>query len=107
MRKCRLLWLAGAAVLSLIVCAILLSAHRTGPGVTRENFNRIQVGMTEAEVEEILGGPSGFYTNRPVVVPMEGTMFRRWWIGDEGVLTIELTFDEPRRVGHKEFAPLP
>jgi hypothetical protein len=90
---------------------LALPLSRPRSGITQENFDRIQEGITEAEVEEILGGPSGYYTRRPIVVPMSGVMFRRWWIGDEGVITIELTFetdpDEPRRVCHKRFAPVP
>ena len=107
MRKDRLIWLAAAALLGLGVCAILVTVQFPRSGITRENFDRILDGMTEAEVEAILGGPSGRYTDRPMVVVMEGTMFRRWWIGNEGIVTIELTFDEPQRVAHKRFDPIP
>jgi hypothetical protein len=34
-------------------------------------------------------------------------MFHRWWIGDEGVVTIELGDNEPPTVVHKEFDPIP
>ena len=107
MRERRLLWLAAATLLGLGVGTILLSAQRLRSGITRKNFDRIQEGMTEEEVEEILSDPPGIYTDRPIIVPMSGTMFRLWWIGDEGVLTIELTLDQPRRVSHKEFDSIP
>jgi hypothetical protein len=100
-------WLILVALLGLGACATLLPSQRPRGRITRENFDRIQEGMTEAEVQEILGGPDGYYTDRPVIVLVEGTMFRRRWVGDEGVVTIELTFDEPRRVANKAFRPLP
>jgi hypothetical protein len=84
MRERRPLWFAAADLLGLGVCAILLTAQRPHSGITKKNFDRIQVGMTEAEVEDIFGGPSGTYTDRPIVTFMSGTMFRCWWIGDEG-----------------------
>jgi hypothetical protein len=107
MRELRVLLVAAAVVLAFGACAFLLSRNQPRPGITRDNFERIQEGMTTEEVEEILGGPAGRYTDRPIMVPIEGIMFRRWWIGDTGVVTIELTSDEPRRVRRKRFAPVP
>jgi hypothetical protein len=107
MRKHRFHWLAAASLLSIVLGASLFTLRQPRPGITRENFDRTEVGMTEDEVEAILGGPPGTYTDRPIVVVIEGVMFRRWWIGDEGVVTIELTWDEPRRVAHKRFRPIP
>ena len=37
--------------LGLGLCAILLTAQRPRSGITRENFDRIQKGMTEAEID--------------------------------------------------------
>ena len=59
MRKRLLLSLAAAPLVGLVIWAILLISQHTGSQIKRENFDRIQYGMTEAEVEEILGGPSG------------------------------------------------
>lgn len=33
-------------------------ALTTGPGITRSNLNRIEVGMHQSEVEAIFGGPA-------------------------------------------------
>jgi hypothetical protein len=106
MRKQLPLCLVAAALVSVGVLAILLPTQSLRAGITPENFDRIREGMTETEVEQILGGPSGRYTDRLIAVPMSGIMFRDWWIGDEGVVTIEFTLDAPRRVCHKEFAPI-
>ena len=51
--------LLSAAVLAASVCIALgvLSLLPPRPGVTKANFDRIEVGMTLAEVEAILGEP--------------------------------------------------
>jgi hypothetical protein len=43
-----------------IACAGLLTAllWPAGPGVTRWNFHRVQLGMPQAEVEAVLGTPN-------------------------------------------------
>ena len=109
----------------LAVCLLLFGAlvsllrpwPRPPSTITRANYDRIKLGMTEAEFEDLLGCPSVFYTDRPVVVLMSAVMVRRWWVGDEGVLGIELDLDTPDpyesirtrsgRVIHKHFSPLP
>jgi hypothetical protein len=101
------LCLALLSILGVGNFAILLTAPSRRSGITKENFDRIRDGMTEAEVEEILGGPPGTYTDRLVVVPMEGTSFRRWWVGHEGVITILVTPDEPPTVCDKKFDTIP
>jgi hypothetical protein len=108
-RNGSLLWhVAAAALLCLGVYTTLLTA-RCGPSaISRENYDRIHEGMTEREVEEVLGGPPGFYTDRLVAVHFSGIMVRSWWIGDEGVVTIGWTSDGPGcKVGHKEFGAFP
>jgi len=107
LRKRWLFWVTTAAIIGLGLCLIVITTQHRRSGITQENFDRIKEGMTEAEVEKILGGPPGTYTDRPIVVLMSGVMFRSWWIGDEGVIMIEVTFDEPRRVNRKEFDPIP
>jgi hypothetical protein len=57
------------------------------PSITKANFDRIEQGMTAKEVEAILG-PAGYHTKRGLIVPVDGTRFRRGWIGDEAVITI-------------------
>ncbi len=50
-----------AVLAALLTFAVFLYAPRAS-GVTRENFNRIRIGMTEEEVIAILG-PPGDYRN--------------------------------------------
>lgn len=109
MRKQRTRRYIVAVLFGLGFYVILVIAEHPCPGITRENFERIQKGMTEADVEEILGGPPGTYTDRRInfFIFRTGVSFRRWWLGDEGVITIVLTFDVPRRVSSKKFDPMP
>jgi hypothetical protein len=103
----RLFWL-GAGMLVVLGVGGILIIEKQRSGITRSNFEKIQLGMNETEVGNILGGPAGDYTDRPIFVFMHGVMFRRWWIGDEGVVTIELDLGhEPPEVAKKEFDPIP
>ena len=88
MRRRRLLLGSGMVGLLCVPWLIVIWDAPPRPGITRRNYERIREGMTFAEVEAILG-PEGYQTKRLVIVGMEGTMFRRWWIGDEAVITIE------------------
>lgn len=89
----------------------LVSAPRQASAITRENVDRIRVGMTEEEVADILGGPPGSYTNRPDPVLYHGVTFRRWRIGDEAMIEVSVGTDPSARVRargwHKEFWPYP
>src|SRR5262245_31199605 len=58
-RKRWLLYVAIAAC-SISLAGTALLRFRSG-SISRSNFDRIQVGMTATEVEEILGGPPGYY----------------------------------------------
>ncbi|MCI0742907.1 MAG: outer membrane protein assembly factor BamE [Gemmataceae bacterium] len=69
MKKRRCLWIV-------VVLVLLLGAGygvlwlTAGPRhrINKESFERIQEGMTEEEVESIIGVPAGDYTTGPVVV---------------------------------------
>ena len=51
-----LLWLAG---LALVVGALLLTDRLLwAPGLTEDNVRRLRLGMTLAEIEALLGGPT-------------------------------------------------
>jgi hypothetical protein len=60
-------------VASAALCFLSLTAAWTfwpeAPGISRTNFNRIQIGMAQAEVEGILDGP-----------PRDTSQDRRFWI---------------------------
>jgi hypothetical protein len=65
MRRRRLL--VGAALLALLGLAwwlLLVLFPPPGAGVTRANYERIKVGMMEADVEDILGCPAGNYSGK-------------------------------------------
>ena len=47
-----------------------------GPGVTKANFDRITVGMTPEQVEDIFGQPG-------VMAPHEGKL-EGWWVTANG-----------------------
>jgi hypothetical protein len=52
------LFLIAAPLAAVAVTLGILAMLPPHPGVTRANFDRIEKGMTRAEVEEIFGGPS-------------------------------------------------
>jgi hypothetical protein len=58
MRKTR--WLLIGLLLACIggVVLVVVALLPPPPGITKENFDRIEVGMTRAEIEAILGGPA-------------------------------------------------
>jgi hypothetical protein len=50
----------------------------------RENFDRIEIGMTQAEVEELLGGPPGNYSppyplSEPIFTTLGLTLVPETW----------------------------
>jgi hypothetical protein len=92
------------------------------PGISKENYERVERGMTLQEVEDVLGGPEGDYRTGKVEIdswkPDEEFMnvhmsmevllgeFRpthMWWYGDEGLIYV--CFDEQDKVCTKSFGP--
>ena len=75
-------YLISAGVLAVCVCVVLVVLALLPPrtGVTKANFDRIQDGMSIAEVELILGGAGqpfhGFANQKQTLV----------WLGDDGSL---------------------
>jgi hypothetical protein len=89
MTRRRLLLASGVALAVLIVSAVWWAALPR-LGVTKANCARIKPGMTQEEVEAILGGPPGTYfdgrlaaagpTSAPPGGRWGGTAMRRpWW----------------------------
>jgi hypothetical protein len=90
-------WLFGVAIVAcagLLVVALL--PHRP-PGAVRSKYDRIRLGMTKAEAEEILGGPPGDYTtNYPNGSYVAERYFYKWsntgkvhyWMFDEAAVWI-------------------
>ncbi len=71
--------------------------------ITRENYDRIRVGMSRAEVEGIFGAPPGLYTNGPTdlagdfesAIGFHGSNIMVW--GDDTLL-VYVGFDYPGRI---------
>jgi hypothetical protein len=57
MRRTALLVVAGIVLAALAIFVLCFGPSR----ITRDNYNRIEEGMSRAEVEQILGGPPGDY----------------------------------------------
>ncbi len=93
------LLLASIAGIVLVVLALLLPR----PGVTEENFDRIEVGMTRAEVEAIFGGPAT--GSNPWVwgnLPKENE-----WENEASGDAAMVDFDENNRVIARHWDPWP
>src|SRR4051812_46918236 len=88
-------WLASiTAVVGAIGAA--MTHEPAGSGITESNFNRLVVGMTEEDVERVLGCPSGDYTDQTALNFRCGLgaygIQRQVWIGRR--ITIETEFRE-------------
>jgi hypothetical protein len=111
--------LAGVLALLLLI-AFLYARILFGPHLKIENVDEIRDGMTQAEVEALLGGPPGYYRHPPVRVynlvfivhpgvargydplPEQTKRIRalqqarqEFWVGD---LLVHVLFDERGRV---------
>ncbi len=96
-------WLPTLGLLTaVVVCSFLLLAPARSR-ITEANCDKIQEGMTQREVEAILGGPPGDYATRPynreigMIVGLHlqnaEDYVSKEWIGDEGIITIEFYKD--------------
>jgi hypothetical protein len=105
----RVLWLAGSGLFLVIVALGFLFLPRA-PRFTRDNFDRIRVGMSSAEVEALLGPPGNYLTGPvadspmvqgdPALVALPGVS----WRGDDGIISLE--FDASGKVAKKLFVPV-
>jgi hypothetical protein len=90
----------------IFLVAIILSAAFAvwliipGSPITEANCDRIQTGMTEREVEEILGGPTT-ETLQWLAEDVDKALTKYWGASDAG---IAVYFDADGRVFHKHFA---
>lgn len=75
MRSRKLRWvLAGLTLALLAVGTFVLWPQPIVAGLTQENFDRIQLGMTRPEVEALLGKPSMFDGGGLLVEPPSGIL---------------------------------
>ncbi len=99
------------AVLLALVALLLPALPRRPSTGRRARFDQIQTGMTEQQVEELLGGPRGVYdkTRRSPTTTAAGTGAGRshlsWWYFPD--CTIEVGFDEDGRVNGRRIESPP
>jgi hypothetical protein len=112
----------GLVLLAAFTALMTFVGWRTfaSPGcrINQDNFDQIREGMSQADVEAILGVPPGYHgTRRAVVSPRRelhpaiftqggitvtldaGEVTTKGWVGDDGAIL--LTFDAAGRVIHK------
>jgi len=104
-------WLLGIGVTCALALLVVYVRHRSLLSIDKETCERVQPGMTAAEVEAILGGPPGNYTGvffkKDISVPVTVTASasRQQWAGTHGVLIV--FFDEHQRVMSSMYFPPP
>jgi hypothetical protein len=76
-----LLTVAGLALLG-PTCGLLYWIDLNRPGVTQANFERIQRGMTLAEVEALMGRPGQPMPPPPSAHKESSLTDKTWWEGD-------------------------
>jgi hypothetical protein len=118
-RRRWLLLVLGLAGLAVLAAAMVASMTSREDRITRQSYNGIRAGMTEHEVEKLLGGPAGDYTNGWYAPPMiiggcglcDDELYRNVdvrvqleWTGSKGEVWIG--FDERGRVMQKYFWPV-
>ncbi|HJZ91897.1 MAG TPA: hypothetical protein VKE40_13575 [Gemmataceae bacterium] len=64
MRRWRRRTLVGLALLAIVSALVFLWPTAEPPGVTRTNLKRLRLGMSEAEVQALLGPPSADLTGQ-------------------------------------------
>src|SRR5579862_7764024 len=102
-------WFRWTAALALLLAAgfIHFTIWAARPGITLSNFNRLEVGMTQADAEELLDGPPGIKgDNDPIINnPWFGLMLlctpgggrsRLIWTNDDAAVI--LIFDANHRL---------
>jgi hypothetical protein len=105
MKRRRLLILAGVTLAAAVGIPAAAQYHAAsqrlarGRLIDREHCDRIKAGMTRAEVEAALGGPSGDFTTREVWFSAYGRPLDLLWEGDRATWTadqgrIQIGFDE-------------
>ncbi len=105
----RILCISTVSLVAVVVGAWLLMPRSR---INLESFKLIKEGMSRKEIEALLGGPSGDYTNWPhpkrinqlVALALQGNeedFVQHIWLGEEGV--VKVVFDSHARVISVEF----
>jgi outer membrane protein assembly factor BamE (lipoprotein component of BamABCDE complex) len=97
--KTRLLLIVFLPLTAVAVSVGMLAMLPPGPGVTKANFDRIEKGMTRAQVEEIMGRPS---MAEPITFSFNDTLITRTeWSGsneDGDNVCVVIEFDDKDKV---------
>ena len=90
-------WIVLAGMLAACVCLTLavLALLPPPPGVTWPNIERINDGMTRAEVETILGGPGESLMQNSIMI----------WFNPQTKTNVIVYFDDANRVIGKDWGP--
>ncbi len=88
----RRIWVLSLGVAVALACLVFLALQPPRPGVNHRNLKRIQRGMTEPQVEQILGGPGEDYHYK------EGVRSRIWMEKQHRRGGIIVHFDNDGRV---------
>jgi hypothetical protein len=96
-------WLLGGSATGVVVVLLLLYLRGCCLlSIDKDTCDRVQPGMSLAEVEAILGGPPGNYTgfffgtDASITLTVAGSSNRKQWTGTRGVLLV--FFDDQGRV---------
>jgi outer membrane protein assembly factor BamE (lipoprotein component of BamABCDE complex) len=96
------IFLAAAVATTGGVALVTLLPRYTGSGITEANYRRIMTGMTEAEVETVLGCPPGNYTDGRALCLRAYTSFpglgEREWVGLRGTVVAWFRVEDRRLV---------
>jgi hypothetical protein len=110
-RKRRLFLLGSPLALALLSISVLLWLDSQRPGVTRANFERLQEGMTKAQVEALLNGPPQHITpsGKNYSRLQNGTLLigqtKEVWGGEQGAAIV--VFDEQGGLLYKDWHDSP
>jgi hypothetical protein len=105
MSRRRILLGVGALMALVAVGLVVFVLIRPRPTIDEATKNRIQPGMTEAEVDAIIGAPEGVYTPGNFItgqkafeigIAMQGAAKRKKWVGEHGM--IQVFFDNQGKV---------
>src|SRR5262249_32530748 len=109
-------WRSGLLVILALSILLLISLATKRMRIDLETFEHIDVGLTEAEVERMLGAPAGWYASprrrelgrllRREFFSAQGVrhddgFVTRGWASDDGLILV--TFDREGKVSCKEF----
>jgi hypothetical protein len=84
-RRHRYLVLAAVVAIGMM----LRSSKESESKINRENYEKIQGGMTRADVEELFGCPPGRYNTRPFSLICRGvSQTTHYWVSDEAIIRV-------------------